>query len=194
MARQRGTNEEVVIPRPLASGVWASYLRGQTKRRPVNALNVYGTHPDYRWKYDPPDDTHPEGSWKRMTAVKRLMPVYGPVNWNTLWLDWHSLGDDFLQTGTATHPLSPKQRTALEKLTSDYRITSFVKRLKSGSFGSVWRVTCQKCEVRGLPGIPGREFWAGNSAEKIMERCGRRLCLLCRPNAGRYARTQVYQA
>ena len=162
MARQRGANQEL-IPQPyLANRVWATYLRGQTKRRPVNALAVYGTHPDYRWKWVPDvDDPQHRGSWQRMAAGKRPMPVYGPVNWNTLWPDWQSMGDDFIEKGTATHPLSPAQRTALKKSTSDYRITLFAKQLNIGSFGSVWRVSCQERQLHGLPGgIPGREFSA----------------------------------
>ena len=162
MAQQGGTNQELVIPRPfIANEVWASYLRGQTKRRPVNAVRVYGTHRDYRWKWVPDvNDPEHRGTWERMVAGKRPMPVYGPVNWNTLWPDWYSLGDDFEQKGTAADPLSPEQRTALKKSTSDYMITSFAKQLKGGTFGSVWRVVCKERQLHGLPGIPGREFLA----------------------------------
>ena len=165
MARQRGTNERpATFRRPfLANEVWANYLRGETNHVPFNARYVYGTHRDFKWKWVP-DDNDPQhrGSWERMAAGHRQMPVHGPVNWDSLWPDWQSVGDDFVQMGTADDPLSPEQRTALNEqmLNSDYIISSFTRQLKSGGYGSVWRVTCQKRELHGLPGIPGRQFWA----------------------------------
>ena len=164
MARQRGTNEEsATIQQPLLpNDAWADYMRGWTDQVPANALNVYGTHRDYRWKYVPPDATHPEGSWRRLAAGKRAMPVHGPVNWDSLWPNWQSVGDDFLETGTATDPLSPEQRTALneEMKKSNYIINSFSNRLGGGEYGSVWRVVCHERTTDGLPDIPGRDFWA----------------------------------
>ena len=90
MVRQRGTNEEPAnIQQPLlANEAWANYMRGWTDQVPDNALNVNGTHRDYRWKYVPPDATHPEGSWRRLVAGKRVMPIQGTVNCDSLWPDW----------------------------------------------------------------------------------------------------------
>ena len=130
MSRQRANDEgPLTIPELLLSNKsWAKYMRGQTNRRPVNAEGVYGTHRDYRWKWVPDvNDPQHRGSWRKMTAGKRPMTVYGSVNWDSLWPDWRSVGNEFLQTGTADDPLTYEQRLALRKQMkkSIYVIRSF---------------------------------------------------------------------
>ena len=172
MSRQRANDEgPLTIPEPILSNkAWAKYMRGQTNRRPVNAEGVYGTHRDYRWKWVPDvNDPQHRGSWRKMTAGKRPMTVYGPVDWDSLWPDWRSVGKEFLQTGTADDPLTYEQRLVLRKQMkkSIYVIRSFAQHLASGMFGTVWRVLCQKrlCPTHGKPDACDTRFMA---AVKIM--------------------------
>ena len=78
---------------------------------------------------------------------------YGPVDWDSLWPNWLSVGLDFQQTGTAADPLTYQQRQALEKQMkkSIYVIRSFAQHLASGTYGTVWEVVCQKrlCPTHG---------------------------------------------
>ena len=94
---------------------------------------------------------------------------YGPVDWDSLWLNWPSVGLDFQQTGTAADPLTYEQRQALEKQMkkSIYVIRSFVEHIASGSFGTVWEVVCQKrlCTTHGKTDACDTSFMA---ACKIM--------------------------
>ena len=163
MARQRGADEEpVTIPQPLLSNyAWTNFMRGQTNQVPTNAVNVYGNHPDYQWEWKQ-DEHDYSWKWQKVSEDKVAMPIYGPVDWDSLWPDWQSVGNQFEQTGTPDDPLSLAQRIALREqmLKSNYVIRSFDEQLGRGVYGTVWRVVCQKRQLHGLPGIPGREFWA----------------------------------
>ena len=97
MSRHRADDEgSVIITKPfLSNEEWTDYMRGQNAK-PVNAVGVYGTHRDYRYKWVTDDnDPQHKGKCKRMAAGKRPMPVYGPVDWDSLWPNWPSVGLDF---------------------------------------------------------------------------------------------------
>ena len=171
MSRHRADDEgPLTIPEPVLSNeAWTIHMRGK-KARPVNAVGVYGTHRDYKWKWVPDiNDPEHNGRWEKMGASKRPMPVYGPINWDSLWPDWPSVGKEFLDTGRDDDPLTFKQRMALrlQMKKSIFVIRSFAQHLASGSFGTVWEVVCQKrlCPTHGKPDACDTRFMA---AVKIM--------------------------
>ena len=94
--------------------------------------NVYGTHQDYRYRWD--EDSK---QWIK-SVIPRTLALSGSTNMNQIWTDWTSVGNDFLQTGNQLNPLTARQ-TKMMMDKCDPIVSKWVYRLGVGGFGDVWK-------------------------------------------------------